>query len=1356
MPPRLTGTPLTGTPTDSSPYIEDHQARIRQIVNKYSSPDAALSASLATASPAVRNTAVTLDRDRVARGTTPYSQTETAIGMQAAQRNAPIVPRPDQPIWQDAVTDVTSFVQGIPKLPGLMVGELGAVRNVDLGQAFQGVSNPVEAIGAAAQVPGVRMLPGAFIAGAFAPGAGGVGELLDHPVYTALDVLPYASKAAKSTRTVKLAGELADQSVVPRETFGQLTPEARTPPIRTLVTKFQRGGPRVVPYIDDATGLEVPGAQMLESNRIGQAFSNARTRLKASGPGRFATEAHGYVAQEMMQGANRSTAKLIVDPIEQAFKGEKVDNLPAEQFVRVRKAMAETTLSSTDQQNLYREALAATDRAGFIDSLTAEQRAYIDPILEASDTLRNEYVARGELVPVEFPHGTEYLLPREAKMVTGRRDQLAYLRRLDGIRQALTSDGPVDAASVLENLRTSTAPNLKAHRAEIRGSLAALSDAGYDISALIDEVPRLSNANQVAAFLARLPEDVASLPARTPSVLDDTFAALKARRGGDRIMAEAVDRFERGDWSGARSKLKSLASRSKFDMPDIDLEAARAELKLRAGRDKALAQLDQVAPRTALTKARNAVDRVEARVAPQRFAEYIRSTADAEFMSEVRNMDLTPEQKLSVAEAVDARMVAQVSQIDGIGPLDAELIDLYRTLFADAKARWQEFAAQGVDPIYVHKVSADDVARMEHPFVLNRKPAPSALKRGVSAETFHGTPDLGLSVSHYAYEIMLRDASADFLNWVSGRFGVDAATVQARYVDKARAIAEQTGRPLGEVTQDLLSKDWKPMRQAEWMGSTSDIAAGQGIKPIRGARAEALSTGANSQVLIPADLYNNLERLLPKDPTTLGKVLSAPMEAFRTAVLPLSVRWHYNNILGNAVMYAVRANPLDMVRYAREAWGMAKRGEFGRLEGAPSSSSLKEAMVGRTVTKATKLPMAQRLAVAHTAMAGVTQGRLTRAIVDRLGPRGITWLEKGADAGARGKQWSYDVNQMFDDFFRSMAYLSGSKAKAKSLARELGVSVDEVASMSARDIERAGVMKAREILQNWDRMTPIERGFIKNVFPFYSWTSHILRYVGRLPADHPWRLSVMARFSETEYNDHLSGVPENLRRLFFIGNPDDHGRIAAFNTDSFNPFRDIGSWVSLAGWMAGQEGGDPYAVLSQLNPMIGATLSSIGVDPSRGPDLYPNLEYDPESGGLRASVGNLPLTLIGNTIPQLEGLSMLFGRNQEFSDLARTNPEAAGRMLVGSFGLPMPFQSVDMDAQQMKSEITAWRAMMADRSAGLRSGDMGRLEKWPALRQYAENLRRMDDEQRALGTPGAEGTGVAQILFSGLTGQPTR
>lgn len=129
---------------------------------------------------------VELDLQRARKGQAPMSQNDTAAALRALLGQP--TPQPKPSLWQSAIGDIEGIVQSIPHLPGAFLQELKDLPNAgpQLQQALQDQS-----IKEIAQVPGIRMLPGSFVA------SHGLSAFREHPVLASLDIAPALHKGVE-------------------------------------------------------------------------------------------------------------------------------------------------------------------------------------------------------------------------------------------------------------------------------------------------------------------------------------------------------------------------------------------------------------------------------------------------------------------------------------------------------------------------------------------------------------------------------------------------------------------------------------------------------------------------------------------------------------------------------------------------------------------------------------------------------------------------------------------------------------------------------------------------------------------------------------------------------------------------------------------------------------------------------------------------------------------------------------------------------------------------------------------------------------------------------------------------------
>jgi len=301
---------------------------------------------------------------------------------------------------------------------------------------------------------------------------------------------------------------------------------------------------------------------------------------------------------------------------------------------------------------------------------------------------------------------------------------------------------------------------------------------------------------------------------------------------------------------------------------------------------------------------------------------------------------------------------------------------------------------------------------------------------------------------------------------------------------------------------------------------------------------------------------------------------------------------------------------------------------------------------------------------------------------------------------------SFDFNQFFDDMYRSTAYLYGTdKALAKGLTQQ--------------GAEMAGVNLARKVLQDTAGLTPFERSVLRQVFPFYAWNSHVVRYAMKYPFDHPIRAALVGGISRQALDDLGQGGTTNMLDTLSFGNKDKEGNQYGIRAASFNPFNDLGNFFSVAGWMGA------------TNPLITTFLEQVGLDPQSGQgELYPTLRYDQETGRM-TTVKDNPLTALAlNTLPHAQFISNITQSNAEFRQLMHSDPDAARRMLLSNVGIPVltpkinPFERGYNPAEKyVSAEIKRQELNTKILSEYLRQGNLDGLAELGIPAETIQNLK---------------------------------
>jgi len=434
------------------------------------------------------------------------------------------------------------------------------------------------------------------------------------------------------------------------------------------------------------------------------------------------------------------------------------------------------------------------------------------------------------------------------------------------------------------------------------------------------------------------------------------------------------------------------------------------------------------------------------------------------------------------------------------------------------------------------------------------------------------------------------------------------------------------------------------------------------------------------QLWIPKNLAKNIEQYYHPE---IGKILGVmkPINGmFRTSVLPFSMRWHLNNAIGNTIVMAVsKPSALLKLPEAVKEIKLFQKGEGTLPEDIGYSTGVSRKQLDYDRHELLNWEKGQRIA---KTLQTIQESKIGR----------------GFDAA---RQFSYDVNSAVDDFSRVATFL----AERKTVLRK----GENLAAANA-----AGLEAVNRYFQNWNAMTPVERNLLREVFPFYAFTSYAMRFVMEYPGMHPLRASIMSNMAEAEIRDMNESLPPEMMQYLALGGQDAHGDQSFLSTKGLNPFADTANQFTIKGFLSG------------LNPVGQAVAKSLGADLGQG-GYMGRPQYDESTGKLTESKPGFLDSLISSTVPQIQFLTRKLGKDPEYNSLLRTNPAAAQRLLVSGIGLPAVYRSINIPETEMKSELARLTAQRNALKTALETGDYSDAMKWPGLRDQLRQIKLLRD-----------------------------
>lgn len=1383
--------------------------------------------SAAGTDPAVIRALQDLDRQRALRGQAPLSMPRVENGMLVPGETLQVLqamPTAANPYGQsmqpqqektsitdipgNALADIATIFRSIPKIPALMVQTAK-----DLPKAPQLLS---QALGEGdfqkvSQVPGINLIPGAYTLGNVLEGD--FGEIVQHPVMTALDVLP----AARAKVFAAPASMLDEAGNVVRSAgiVEDILPKSYKLSVENQVKA-------VTDTSNQVSALELAKNKVMtaKGGRVGEVLRDQALALRGSNTGQRIATAFGNPQRELMERI-AATNRMVRD-LSNADSATWANPNELRKILGDRFAMDEPWIRSfTDFNKKYGNefgeanygsadawAKRRTELGDLIQSnpkeiaqLPAHERAYIQGYRDVTNEVTRPYVARDLSekkplieVPVTSKNKTtgetfttnEIYDYKEGARILKARNRVTFGNEFAMIQDMVRNSGNYTPEQVQQAIAASPTLNTagmskRALRTTTEGYAHALNLTGMDARSIIDQIVATRASGMPASTITALREIGDMLPYQPLSIDDLRTAAWPTGPSGRRIprsqwkasrdFLNMIDGVEPGmvgpaKYGRIKAEFNRLMDAAQRDprfvsgpdaLPDtflaLNRDQVNASLDLMRRRDswlnlkevKAHQEKLSVSP-SGLKKAEQAAMKLEQRAVPTRFLPLVGKAIDervAGIADEVTRMSrIDPGEALNIVNRVKNGDVAALTGIVDNAEIDIggklrrikSIDDLMERVRTEQLQSWQDLHAQGLDPIYVHHVPQGKAGFLHTRGVNLSAKNPSWFnKRGVDFSPHEG--DLALALQAQAFETLMKKGE-DFLNEtiIAGNQQLGWLPVvrsKAELIDMMRPSIErraaQTGLKFDEVANQMIGDTYTKWDAKSYFNDRTMMA----------------SSGARGAPGVPVTKYNFKDMYIPKTMyTALEKMQNAPravavwdpvMNVFRTTTLLLSPRWQVYNVLGNALTVTM-AEGFGWVKHLPDAYKAAQaigRGEsttLGRMGAMPETLRLS---LGQDAREAVEL---YQMGSRGKELAGTAQ-----AVAGDTGVKAVEWGKKAKSGVDYVSDLSIRFNAMIDDTTRIAGYMSAYERFAKlspeaaqaAQAKLLEMGFDKVNWTDTLRIQAEQEM--RKFAYNWDEMTPFERTVARRIFPFYGFFSHMLRYAYQYTMDHPLRVAVTAAFARNELQDWGTGMPSYLHNMLFVGAMDEKGNRKAINFKGWNPFADLSTLLTPVGW------------LSQANPIISTLAEQFGIDPRTGEaSLYPTATYNEQTGRLELKKRNVFQSFIENTIPQAQVITSLSGSDPEFNRLARSQPEAASRLVASALGLPVLVRDVNVPQEIAKAELARKNAAASATNEAIRTGTTGPVRTYPALlaqvqqlqSQVAANPQAYSQYQMPVGQPG--------------------
>lgn len=1319
--------PFTATPYVGAPVYR----RLRSSIGAYQSLDQQLNdyartglpledGSTLALDPATLDALRTLAQQRLTRGQLPPGAKDAPTLLRAGQTlraQYPIPERGTSPlnILGNFAGDIRDIFTSIPKLPYLLYQQVKELPSAP-GQFAAALGKGD--FQAASRVPGINLIPGAYTLGNILEGD--FGEMARHPGFTALDVAPLASAkvfAPASADTILSRARLPQPGRILNPAEAALLPlaaaETGRPTIQAMLDLQEQFGGRPNRSLLQVIGDETPVGRIKDSlaararaSKVGQ-YATSRLSETARNVARLGTHYEGEVRDLLNPRSplwNPDDPRYLLSP--RNIHHWAAEDAPAIQqmqdFMRryvTNDGIAETSggrYTNVDQWEPRRREITQAIQHDSLDNVaqTLNMEPWEVQMVKDSQALTETIVAPYTADHALFADDTKHKFAWVDTAGSRELYPIAQAKKIETARlnarianEYRLAANATDVSALLDPeriafLRNEAVPT-QARLDVLSGHLWNLRNQGVDVRPIISQ---LSSQGLNTDLFVALRDELAKPPLYTLEDIANSYVRRGASGRRIKLVPESLRTFDalfqRGLYRDAWNELDRYFNRTRrvADLPEplraLDMERVKQTLREYADHQPVLDRLAKKGE-TADRLAKRA-DTVSAYYAPARYFPNVQERAMVRMESFARALGQSLDTDGALADQLAAyvrdeqltKLAPHLREAERRGVTRAELIDpatqeaifprarpdtllspsvdgLFRGFAREATNSWREIKQAGLDPNFVHAVSD------ERGLNLGRiQPSPKTVNQA-KARTFDFAPlsnDIAIATTHQMTEWLVQKQTDRFINaMANGDAELATAPFTATMEELATAFepiaktrAARYGTSVSEETAKLIEGQFARFEPNQYLNFPKPVAR-----------------TATDTLYIDKALLSTIDQMAA--PVKVSALWDPVMGVFRTSVLTLSPRWQIYNVLGNGVQITL-GHGLDWVKYMGDAR------EIMRYMSDP---------VGPPPAVMAKLNEGMRLSLSQLPReAAEFQFRSGAALANAF--KGEARVPGTIAAASKGFATVTDkltkLNGWVDDASRLMSYLDAyDKAYAKyggtmRQIREAG------GGAGITPIQAAAEAQVRKVMYSWDSMTPFERQTMRYIFPFYGFMSHVGRFAYRYAVDHPVRLAWTAAFGRAEVEDWQSGLPERLRSMMIV-NSGDPSKATGINLAGWNPFGDVASFMTLTGW------------LSQVNPVFSTLAEQFGIDPRTGQaNIYPESEYDPQTGRLVLKTRNPAIAFLENMVPQSQVLTSALGLNPEMESLSRSDPDAARRLQLSAFGVPNLWREVNLPLEAMKAE----------------------------------------------------------------------
>ena len=386
-------------------------------------------------------------------------------------------------------------------------------------------------------------------------------------------------------------------------------------------------------------------------------------------------------------------------------------------------------------------------------------------------------------------------------------------------------------------------------------------------------------------------------------------------------------------------------------------------------------------------------------------------------------------------------------------------------------------------------------------------------------------------------------------------------------------------------------KDKTPHEFAQWIKT-------EGADNTTGDINRAMRTHSGNYLVVRKDEVRNFIKEGRNTYAALDALWNKPTQVWKWLVLATAPRYFVNNVVGNAMMYAMSANPVATSRGLYHTMA-ATIGKHRALRGL---SQVDKAMAKLDGDWQNRWYLGAHQGFSGE-LTGIAEGKGQTATKFSKATRvGYTVTHNVSDLLPRRMAINYIIkrNPEYQQLFKQFREEGRGTLEAHRLAAD---------KASENPFVRDWVeSETNNVLGQYHHWSPLESQ-IRTFVPFYSWMRAITRHTMHMASERPVEAVAMANAGQMgvkQTQKELGKIPDFMKGYIPLGGgkfggilgkilgPTHAGRKMVLSTQGLNPYASFGDVADMVGSMvSGHAPGGEEAVATSLLPTVQAAIQHV-------------------------------------------------------------------------------------------------------------------------------------------------------------------